>query len=395
MTTLAASRPRLRAVTRAISPPEDLLDALGPDGSAWLRDGSGFVTSGVAARVDVDTADAVLAALDIDDPLAWPGTGPLAVGALPFDPALPSSLVIPRLVVGRTADGRGWVTEVGDEPARPLAAALAEDEPTAWRVTSLTGRRAWRAMVRGALDAIDRRELAKVVLARAVVVEADAPFSPRTALRRLRRHEPGCFVHHAEGLVGASPELLVRRVGARVESRPLAGTAPADDEGREHLRVSGKDAHEHRLVVDGVVGALSSLCDDLEVAPAPTSLAFSSVVHLATPVRGRLRPPSPSALAVARRLHPTAAVAGTPRDGALRAIAALEDAPRGRYAGPVGWVDARGDGEWAVALRGAEIDGATAVLRAGAGIVAGSDPDAEWAETQVKLEPMLRALVAP
>lgn len=395
MTTLATRLPRLHAVTRPLTPPDDLLDALGPDGNAWLRDGSGFVTRGVAARIDADAAEAALAALEIDDPLGWPGTGPLAVGALPFDPTQPaSSLVIPSVVVGRTADGRGWVTAVGDGPTR-RAPALADHEPTRWHVASPAGRDAWRAMVRGALDAIDRQELAKVVLARAVVVEANAPFPLRTVLQRLCRHEPGCFVHHTDGLVGASPELLVRRVGTRVESRPLAGTARAEDGGPARLRASAKDAHEHRLVVDGVVAALAPLCEDLQVPAEPAPMTFSSVVHLATPLRGRLRRPAPSALAVARRLHPTAAVAGTPRDHALRAIAALEDAPRGRYAGPVGWVDARGDGEWAVALRGAELEGATAVLRAGAGIVAGSDPDAEWAETQVKLEPMLRALVAP
>ena len=122
---------------------------------------------------------------------------------------------------------------------------------------------------------------------------------------------------------------------------------------------------------------------------------FGPVAHLATPIRGRLAAPAPSALELARRLHPTPAVGGTPRAAALDAIRALEGFDRGRYAGPVGWVDARGDGEWAIALRGAELDGARARLVAGAGIVAGSDPDAEWAETQAKLEPMLRALVRP
>jgi menaquinone-specific isochorismate synthase len=395
VTSLAPPVPRLHAVTRPLVPPDDLLAALGTDGHAWLRDGAGFVTRGVAARVDAAAAEAALAAIEVHDPLAWPGTGPLAVGALPFDTAQPGSLVIPSLVVGRTPDGRGWVTEVGDEPARLGVPTGTRDEPTRWQVTSALDRGAWRAMVRGALGAIDRGELAKVVLARAVVIEADAPFSLPTVLGHLGRREPGCFVHHADGLVGASPELLVRRVGTAVESRPLAGTARADDHGSERLRASVKDAHEHRLVVDGVAGALSPLCYDLEVPADPGPVTFSSVVHLATPIHGRLREPAPSALALARHLHPTAAVAGTPREAALRVLTALEDKPRGRYAGPVGWVDGRGDGEWAVALRGAELDGGRAVLRAGAGIVAGSDPDAEWAETQAKLEPMLHALVTP
>jgi menaquinone-specific isochorismate synthase len=395
MTSLTSRWVRLRAVTRPTPAPADLLDHLGPDGQAWLHDGFGFVTSGVAARVDVEWAEAALADIDVDDPLGSPGTGPLAIGALPFDPAAPASLVIPRTVIGRTSDGRGWVTEIGGTPTREPDDPGAGDEPTRWQVTSPVDRARWRAMVGGALDAIDHGEVAKVVLARAVVVEADAPFSPAHTLRHLARTEPGCFVHHADGVIGASPELLVRRHGTDLESRPLAGTAPAAVDAAARLRASDKDAREHRLVIDGMRAALAPLCDRLDVPDAPVPVGFSSLVHLATPISGVLRRPAPSALALARRLHPTAAVAGTPRAEALRAIAALEPAPRGRYAGPVGWVDARGDGEWAVALRGAEIDGATAVLRAGAGIVAGSDPDAEWAETQVKLEPMLRALVAP
>jgi menaquinone-specific isochorismate synthase len=148
-------------------------------------------------------------------------------------------------------------------------------------------------------------------------------------------------------------------------------------------------------VVDSIVDALGPLCRELQVDVTPEVAVFGPVAHLATPIRGRLQAPLPSALDVARLLHPTPAVGGTPRDAALEAIRALEGFDRGRYAGPVGWVDARGDGEWAIALRGAELDGTRARLVAGAGIVAGSDPEAEWAETQAKLQPMLRALVRP
>ncbi len=394
MTSLTSAWVRLHAVSRAIAPPDDLLEHLGPNGQAWLRDGTGFVTSGVAARIDVEWAEAALADIEIDDPLRWPGTGPLAIGALPFDPAGRGSLIIPSTVIGRTNDGRGWITEI-DAPTTPEDARRALEEPTRWQVTSPVDRERWRAMVRGALGAIGRGELVKVVLARPVVIDADAPFSAQRTLRNLARSEPGCFVHHADGVIGASPELLVRRIGTDLESRPLAGTAPAAEGAAVRLQASEKDAREHELVIDGVRAALAPLCHRLDVPDSPVPVSFSSVVHLATPIRGELRPPPPSALTLARRLHPTAAVAGTPCDEALRAIAALEPAPRGRYAGPIGWVDARGDGEWAVALRGAELDGARAVLRAGAGIVDGSDPDAEWAETQAKLEPMLRALVTP
>jgi isochorismate synthase EntC len=196
--------------------------------------------------------------------------------------------------------------------------------------------------------------------------------------------------------VGASPELLVRRHGSTVESRPVAGTTVADGaEALDALAHSAKDNREHRFVVDAIADALGDVCGALDIAPVPEVMVFGPVAHLATPVRGRLHDPRPSALDLARLLSPTPAVGGTPRAAALSTIAALEDFDRGRYAGPVGWVDARGDGEWAIALRGAELDGTRARLVAGAGIVEGSEPDAEWAETQAKLEPMLRALIRP
>ncbi len=188
----------------------------------------------------------------------------------------------------------------------------------------------------------------------------------------------------------------MRRTGAVVESRPVAGTTVADsDEALLALAASVKDTHEHRFVVDGIVDVLGPRCEQLHAETVPEVAVFGPVAHLATPIRGRLTAPSPTALDLARLLHPTPAVGGTPRRAALDAIRELEGFDRGRYAGPVGWVDARGDGEWAIALRGAELDGARARLVAGAGIVAGSDPEAEWAETQAKLEPMLRALVRP
>jgi len=214
--------------------------------------------------------------------------------------------------------------------------------------------------------------------------------------RGLVASQPGSFVYASQGFVGASPELLVRRVGTVVESRPVAGTTVADsDAALLALAASVKDTREHRFVVDGIVDVLAPRCDELHADAVPDVAVFGPVAHLATPIRGRLAAPAPTALELAQLLHPTPAVGGTPRRAALDAIRALGGFDRGRYAGPVGWVDARGDGEWAIALRGAELDGARARLVAGAGIVAGSDPDAEWAETQAKLEPMLRALVVP
>jgi menaquinone-specific isochorismate synthase len=221
-------------------------------------------------------------------------------------------------------------------------------------------------------------------------------------VERLGATQGGCAVFADDGLVGASPELLVRRHGHDVWSRPMAGTFPrgatedADRAAEAALATSAKNRLEHRLVVDAVVDGLRELGVDVTTVRGPEVARLATVVHLATTIAGTVRArPGCSALDLALRLHPTPAVAGVPRDAALAMLQELETFDRGCYAGPVGWVDARGDGEWAVALRCAELDGTTARLVAGAGVVAGSNPDAEWAETQAKLEPMLRVLVQP
>ena len=383
---------RLHAVTREVEPGGDVLDHFDPGGFAWLHHQTRLVTSGVAARLGPDDVDATLAAVAVDDRLELPGTGAIAVGALPFDPDARGELVVPARIVGELG-GRAWITEIGPAPADP---EIAHGPPTRFSVVAPRSRDDWRAAVEQALDAITRGDLEKVVLAREVLIEADTPFDACDIVRGLVAHQPGSFVYSSGGFVGASPELLVRRAGAIVESRPVAGTTVADsDEALLALAASVKDTREHRYVVDGIVDALSGLCSDLTVEAIPEVAVFGPVAHLATPIRGQLLAPAPSALDLARLLHPTPAVGGTPRAVALDAIRALEGFDRGRYAGPVGWVDSRGDGEWAIALRGAELDGTRARLVAGAGIVAGSDPESEWAETQAKLEPMLRALVRP
>lgn len=388
---------RLRAVTRAVATADDL-DALvascGPHDFAWLHHDVRLVATGIVARVRADDVSDALDAIEIDDPLGLPGTGAIAVGALPFDPDRAGELVIPARVRGESG-GRAWFTEIG--PAGDDAPAD-HGGPARFTVAATRARNEFESIVGRAIDAIERGEMEKVVLAREVVVEADQPFDVRDVIARLVHQQPGCFVYASDGLVGASPELLVRRTGAVVESRPVAGTAVAEgEESLQRLAASVKDTHEHRFVVDGIVDALTPVCSTL-VAGTPEVAVFGPIAHLATPVRGELRRDAghtPDALALARMLHPTPAVGGTPRQVALDAIRELEGFDRGRYAGPVGWVDARGDGEWAIALRGAELDGTRARLVAGAGIVAGSDPAAEWAETQAKLEPMLRALVRP
>lgn len=388
--------------TQEIDPPADLLDGLGTDGFAWLDGTGGLVTSGIAARLATADVTRSLAAMTIDDPLARPGTGAIAVGALPFTG--PGELVVPKTVTAVAADGTAWHTEIG--PADTTGPNGSDrSRPSVFAVESVQSREDWHRMVEAVLTEIAEGRLLKAVLAREVVVEADAPFDPRAVLDRLRATQAGSvaygFLDGARTLVGATPELLVRRQGTLVLSRPMAGTmarrssSAEDDRVATALAASAKDDNEHRLVVDAVLDALTPSCDDLRADFPPDVVRLPALMHLATAVRGRLREPAPTALELAAALHPTPAVGGTPRVEALPLIKRLEGFERGRYAGPVGWVDARGDGTWGVALRGADIDGNRARLVSGAGIVAGSDPDAEWRETEVKLEPMLRVLVRP
>jgi menaquinone-specific isochorismate synthase len=420
----------------------DLLDALGsgPGSFCWITGATGFVTAGVAARIPVrpgpgrfrgaaaEVAER-LGAIPVEGLDGAPGprgpggvprtplAGPIAVGALPFGDQAWGELIVPAVVVGRDAAGRAWITETapasaGRTPAVPLGPAVwpsgngdgrAAGVGPGWPAVPVRERPArhqWQAAVRRVLAAIEAGQVRKVVLAREVVLQAAAPFCRRDVLDRLRRRNPSCFVYAAGGFVGASPELLVRRRGGEVESCPMAGTVargatPDEDERLAlGLSASAKDAEEHRLLVEAVLEALAPVCDGPPVATAAEIVRLATVSHLTTRVSGRLRRPAPSALELVGLLHPTPAVGGLPRRPALRAIAELEGFDRGLYAGPVGWVGAGGDGEWAVALRGAELDGSRARLVAGAGIVAGSDPDAEWAETEAKLATMLAAVGA-
>ncbi len=414
----AARHPSLTSRTRALAETPDLLAALSddPDGFAWLHDGAGLVTSGVAARIRVrrgpgrlDEAAAevaaLLAAIDSDDTVRLPGSGPLAVGASGFSDDGEAELIVPAVVIGLTRTGQAWRTETGPPiPGAPAAAAgpgAARPLPSRFVVDGHGLRPRWGEMIESALARIAAGELSKVVLAREVTVEADRPFDVATILTRLRGGHPTCFTFAAGGLVGATPELLVRRRDALVVSRPMAGTAPRgdtlDDDRRmvARMKSSNKEGREHRVVVDAVRAALVPVCEEVSASAQPEVARLATVAHLATTVAGRLKAPWPSALALAGLLHPTPAVAGSPRPAALAAIGELEDFDRGGYTGPVGWVDSRGDGDWAVALRCARIEGAVAHLYAGAGIVAGSSAGAEWAETQAKLEPMMRALVQP
>lgn len=253
------------------------------------------------------------------------------------------------------------------------------------------------ATVADTVERIRAGELDKAVLARDAFAEATSPIDVRTLLERLRTRFPSCFAFCVDGMVGATPELLLRREGDRLTSLVLAGTRPrgedpdSDRRLAEELMSSAKDVDEHRMAVDSLRASLGPLTEELDVPPRPRLLALPNVQHLATPARALLSP-GVSALDAVAALHPTAAVGGTPTADAMRLIAEVEDMDRVGYAGPVGWLDGAGNSEWGIALRCARVEGARARLFAGCGIVAQSDPRAELAETESKFRVMREAL---
>ncbi|MDP9071913.1 MAG: isochorismate synthase [Actinomycetota bacterium] len=401
MTTAAEAALGLTARTVRIHSPElDLLEFAGDEGVVFELGGRGLAGRGVALRVDPASAEPTLAAIETHDEVGLPGCGPVAMGALPFDPAAGGTLVVPRTLVGRAADGTAWMTTIGaGVPPRP--ATRRGRPPDRFTLAASRPHEEWCATVDAAVEAVRRGRLHKVVLAREVVVEANRPILPLDVVRRLRALYPACMLFSAEGFVGASPELLASRLGRQVRSHPLAGTIPrsgdpaVDERLGAGLLASAKDRDEHRLVVDAVARALRPHCEDLAVPESPSIVPLRNVSHLGTLISGRLAAAPPSALALALLLHPTPAVAGTPEGEALSYIAEVEGMDRGRYAGPVGWVDANGDGEWAVGIRSAQLSGRRARLFAGVGVVADSSPEAELAETQLKLQALLAAVVRP
>ncbi len=390
----------LRAVTRRVDGDVDLVEAAGATGVVWERGRLGVAGRGVARRVPIDDATAVLAAIEVEDEVGLPGCGPVAFGALPFVPGAPCELVIPAEVWGRAEDGTRWHTaiadETGDEPpagSRTLA--------TAFDVRPTMSADDWCTLVERTTKAIADSALDKVVLAREVVVTADAPIDVLAVLRRLRAGYPTCHVFNIDGFVGASPELLVSRAGDVVRSHPMAGTAPRGGDPSSDARLaasllaSAKDREEHQITIDMVHDTLLPWCSYLDYEAEPSIVPVANVQHLATLVEGRLSQPAPSVLELVRALHPTPAVCGQPRDLALAYILDHEGFDRGRYAGAAGWVDANGNGAWAVSVRTAQLDGTTARLCAGCGIVADSDPDTELEESRNKLQALLSSIVRP
>jgi isochorismate synthase len=391
----------VRAVSRPLDREVDLNDIARGDGYLFVRDGVGVAGRGVAARVAIDDVAEFLASIDHDDQAD--GALPLALGVVPFKPRSRCELIVPSMTVVKAADGRRWVTTIDgasedlDTPPRP--------QPSAQSFTTepLTPVDHYLGAVAAARDAVREGRLVKAVIAREIFVSSDEPIDIHAVLVRLRSSFGSSYRYSIDGFVGAMPELLVSVTGSTVQAHPFAGTTPrtgdpdTDKRAAAELLASAKNQTEHRVVIDMIHDTLLPWCSYLDWEPEPSIVAVANVQHLGTRMEGHLSDPRPNVLELVRALAPTPAVGGFPRAEALELIEQVEGFDRGRYAGSVGWVDAAGDGTWAVALRCAEFsdDRRSARLVAGGGIVADSEPLAELAETQAKFQAMLSAIVRP
>ena len=396
----------MRAHTRPLAAVHDgdldLNDVARGDGYLFVRDGVGIAGRGAAARVPLADVAAVLAAIEHTDDVG--GVHPIAIGVVPFEAGLPCELIIPQVLVGKAADGRQWVTTVhagpGDGPPVDLSAPpRPSPRAQSFTVSPLTDISSYLAAVRTARDAVRDGRLTKAVIAREVSVTSPEPIDVHAVLLRLKATFGSSFRYSVDGFIGASPELLVAVQGSTVRSRPLAGTTPrtgdpdTDRRAADELLASEKNQIEHRVVIDMIHDTLLPWCSYLDWQPEPSIVSVANVQHLSTELEGHLSDPRPNVLELVAALSPTPALGAE----ALALIAEAEGFLRGNYGGAVGWVDAAGDGTWAVAIRCAELsaDRRTARLVAGGGIVAESDPLSELAETQAKLQAMLSAIVRP
>jgi menaquinone-specific isochorismate synthase len=380
--------------------------------TAWIRSGDGLVGFGVYKKFEVVGADrfkkarewwsAEVANFSIHNNVHGSGTGPILFTSFAFDENQPSVLIIPQIVIGQK-NGKSWITWIGEQSQPDISQlknAVISGEIT-WDTGSISEDK-WRNQVAAAIAAIKSDQLEKVVLARDLSAHSTTEIDARQLIKRLEIEYPSTWLFLVDGLVGATPELLVRLNKSLVTSRVLAGTIrKTGDEDRDlalaaSLAKSSKDLEEHEYAVRSVADALAPFCTSTNVPESPFVLHLSNVMHLATDVTGVLNDSAKPTdiFTLISELHPSAAVCGTPTEKAKTLIGELEEMNRGRYAGPVGWIDAHGDGEIAIALRCGQLTDNNKSIRifAGCGIVAGSDPEKEFAESQAKLMPMRTAL---
>ena len=398
----------MHVVTRSVDAVPSLIPLLDPQHPLlFVRRGEGVAGFGEALRLEFrgpdrirDAADAwrdIVADATIDDPVGLSGSGLIAFGAFTFDDESdrPSVLIVPEVIVGRR-DGVSWVTRV-DGSARPVAPTPLGPEYRVALHQGALSTEGYRGAVAEAVRRIQAGEISKVVLARDLTGHLPAGGDLRRVLGDLALGYPDTWTFAVDGLVGSSPETLVRVNHGIVTARVLAGSAArGTDAETDHaaaiaLATSTKDIDEHRFAVQSVLASLAGHARGIAASEMPFTLKLPNLWHLASDVEGALADGS-TVLDLAAVLHPTAAVAGTPTTAAMAVIRELEPAGRRRYGGPVGWVDAAGNGKWAIALRSAEVaaDG-TITAYAGAGIVADSDPQQELAETRLKFRPIVEA----
>jgi menaquinone-specific isochorismate synthase len=380
--------------------------------TTWIRSGDGLIGFGEYKKIELTGEDRFekakawwqtqLSEFKIQNNVHGSGTGPILFGSFSFDPNEKSILVIPKIILGKKA-GKSWVTWIGDN-TQPNFSTLSKSLPSGeitWSDGALSESQ-WKDQVGFAVDSIKQNKLEKVVLARDQVAASTVAINTRGLLQRLEIEYPSTWLFLVDGLVGATPELLVRLSKSLVTSRVLAGTIrKTGNEDRDlalaaSLAKSSKDLEEHEYAVRSVADALAPFCSSTNVPESPFVLHLSNVMHLATDVTGVLNDSAKQAdiFTLIQQLHPSAAVCGTPTNAAKKFIIDFEKMNRERYAGPVGWIDANGDGEIAIALRCGQLsqDNKSIRIFAGCGVVAGSDPANELAESQAKLMPMRTAL---
>lgn len=398
--------------THPIDDPGELIELLPttPDALAWLNGGDGMVAWGAA--VTFDTAgphrfaqaqewwQEIIASAVVRDEVGKRGTGLIAFGTFTFAGEPGSTLVVPEVVVGRK-DGACWLTTIRPALNRdtPLVSTPI-NEPTAVSFEDgAVDSQKWQGIVASAIARIQAGQLDKVVLARTVEAQLDTALDVRAPISKLATEYRSCWTFLVDGFFGSTPEMLVRLDGGLVTSRVLAGTIRRTGDAERDLALAGtlahssKDLEEHEYAVRSVADALASHCTAMNVPEVPFVLHLPNVMHLATDVTGVLRDRS-GLLSLVESLHPSAAVGGTPTSDALALIAEIEGFERGRYAGPVGWISASGDGEWGIGLRSGQVldSGDRVRLYAGCGIVANSLPSDELAESEAKLVPVRTAL---
>ena len=380
--------------------------------TAWVRSGDGLIGFGEYKRFEVKGENRFtdartwwnqqLSEFMIKNNVHGSGTGPILFTSFSFDPNQPSILVIPEIILGQK-NGKSWITWVGssNQPDLSKVNNSSVSGHILWQGGSIS-EQMWREKVGLAVTAIKSGQIEKIVLARDITAVSDVEINPRNLLQRLEIDYPSTWLFLIDGLIGATPELLIRLSKSLVTSRVLAGTIrKTGNEDRDlalaaSLAKSSKDLEEHEHAVKSIADVLATFCSSTNIPESPFVLHLANVMHLATDVTGVLNDSAKQAdiFTLIAQLHPSAAVCGTPTNVSRKLITELEQMNRGRYAGPVGWIDAHGDGEIAIALRCGQLasDNKSIRIFAGCGIVAGSDPDNEFAESQAKLMPMRTAL---